>query len=346
MFGKTAMLAAALLGSLPFAAPAQSNPYSKPSGLKTYMTGNAANSSRNPVGGPAVLLMGGGVEVNKAFINRAYPVANGGDVVVLRTDDSNGYNNYLYNLVSGSTKPDSVETLVVDTVTKANSDYVQWAIENAELVFIAGGDQAEYLNKWLGTKVETGLQNAYARGSVLGGSSAGNHVLGDFVYDPDGVAAVTSTEAIANPYRGSMGMSSYLVDMPIMYDIVTDTHFYQRDRMGRAMAFMARLRQDGRTSKIFGVACDQSGASIFIDKNRLGTVDIDGNNYCYIMWETGSTTRNQVTSGQPLIYKNVSRTRLSQGQTFNFATNATNGSTINLSVDGTKSTPFTPSNPY
>jgi len=333
-----------LVASSTFAA-AQTNPFSKPGGLTVYTTGNAANSTRQPVNGPGVLLMGGGVEVDNGFRNRAFPIANGGDVVVLRTDRSNGYNSYLFNLVSGTTKPDSVETLVVDTVAKANSDYVKWIVENAEFVWIAGGDQSKYLNTWLGTKVETALQTVYNRGGVLGGTSAGSHVMGDWIYDPDGVSGVTGTEAIANPYRSSMIISDYLIDMPIMYNTITDTHFYQRSRMGRPLAFMARLRQDGRANSVRAIACDER-ASIFIDRNRLATVDVTGGNFVYVISETGSTVRAQVTSGQPLIYNNLDRTRLTQGQTFNFATGATNGTTVTLSVNGSNANPFTPTNPY
>lgn len=336
-------LIAALLPAA--SATAQSNPYSKPRGMTTYMTGNAANSARTAVGGPAVLLMGGGLEVDNAFKNRAYPIINGGDIVVLRTGKSSGYNSYLYNLTTGTTKPDSVETLVIDTVAKANSDYVKWAIENAEMVWMAGGDQSQYINVWQDTNVELAIRTAYDRGAVIGGTSAGSHVCGDFIYDPDGVSAVTGTEAIANPYRSSMIISPFMVDMPLMYDIITDTHFQQRSRMGRTMAFMARLRQDNRTDVIRAIACNEK-AAIFIDKNRIGTVDVDGTNYVYVLNETASTVRTQVTSGQPLIYQNVRRTRLTTGQTYNFNTDATTGTVVTLSVNGSSSTPFTPANPY
>jgi cyanophycinase len=334
----------AALTAIPLLLSAQ-NPNPKPSGLTTYMTGNSANSSRQPVNGPAVLLMGGGSEVNSAFINRAYPVANGGDFVVLRTDNSNGYNSYFYNLVTGTLRPDSVETLVVNSRTLANSNYVKWAVENAELIWIAGGNQSAYMDYWLDTALETALRTAYNRGAVIGGTSAGNHVLGDWVYDPRSNPAVTSTEAIANPYRASMILSDFLVDLPLMYNTVTDTHFYQRDRMGRSMAFMARLRQDGRASSVRAICVDER-AAIFIDRNRRGWVDVSGTNYVYVLSETANTQRTQVAANKPLIYRNIQRTRLAQGQYFDFSNGTTTGSNLTISVDGTKSTPFTPSNPY
>lgn len=316
---------------------------SKPGALKTWITGNAADSSRQPVGGPALLLMGGGVENDDGFTQRAFPVANGGDVVILRTSGSNGYNDYLYNLVSGTLKPDSVETMVVDTRTKANSDYVDWVIRTAELVFIAGGDQSDYLNQWQGTKVQSALQAAYARGAVIGGTSAGLAVQGEFIYDPDGVTAVTSAEALANPYRSGMLFSSGFLDTPLMNDVITDSHFAQRDRMGRLLAFMARLRQDNRTARIIGLGVDET-TSLFVDRN--GAAVADGNGAVYIVEEDANTQRVQVTSGQPLVYRYLQRTKLTDGQTFDFGTGAHTGTRTTISVDGRNGTPFSPANPY
>jgi cyanophycinase len=316
----------------------------KPSNLQVWVTGNAADSGKAPVNGPAMMLMGGGAEVDSAFSNRAYPIANGGDVVVIRTTGSNGYNDYLYNLVSGSLKPDSVETMLLDTRAKADSDYAYWVLSNAELIFIAGGDQSDYLNQWKDTRSEDAIRAAYNRGAVIGGLSAGLAVQGEFIYDPDGFTAVTSAEAIANPYRNSMLFGHGFLDLPLMNDIVTDTHFAQRDRMGRLFAFMARLRQDGLTAKITGLAIDEA-TSMFIDKNGLGTVD--GSSTVYVVQERSDTARTQVVSGSPLIYRNLQRTKLIAGQTFNFISGATTGSSIVLSVDGRNATaPFTPTNPY
>ncbi len=316
----------------------------KPSNLQVWITGNAADSGKNPVNGPALILMGGGSDVDASFSQRGFPIANGGDVVVIRTSGSNGYNDYLYNLVSGATKPDSVETMLLDTAAKANSDYADWVLRNAEFIFLAGGDQSAYINAWKGTRSEDAIQAAYARGAVIGGTSAGLAVQGEFIYDPDGVAAATGAEAIANPYRSSMLFSNDFLNFPLMNDIVTDTHFSQRDRMGRLFAFMARLRQDNSTARIIGMGVSENTA-IFMDRNGLGIVD--GSGAAYVVEERSDTQRTQVLSGQPLIYRNLQRTKLTAGQTFNFVTSAHTGTSIILSVDGRNATaPFTPASPY
>lgn len=316
----------------------------KPGNLQSWLVGNAADSGRNPVNGPALILMGGGADVDASFSQRAFPIANGGDVVIIRTSGSNGYNDYLYNLVSGASKPDSVETLLLDTRDKAESDYAEWTLRNAELIFIAGGDQSAYINAWKDTRSEAAIRAAYLRGAVIGGTSAGLAVQGEHIYDPDGVTAVTSAEAVANPYRGSMLFSTLFLDLPLMADIVTDSHFAQRDRMGRLLAFMARLRQDGSADRIVGVGVGENTA-IFLDRDGRGIVD--GSGVAYVIEETADTQRTQVANGQPLVYRNLRRARVGAGQTFDFVSGATTGSVMTISVDGRNaSAPFAPQNPY
>lgn len=321
----------------------------KPSGLVTYLTGNNAYSTRPTVGGPGVLMMGGGAEVDAAFVNDAYPVANGGDIVVLRTTGTSGYNAYLYTDIPAlipaalrpALQPDSVETLIVDSVAKANSAYVAETVTYANLIFIAGGDQSAYLNFWKGTALETALRNAYARGAVIGGTSAGMAVNGEWIYDPDGVTAATSATAVANPYNSAMLFSTDFLDLPIAFDVVAETHFANRDRMGRVLAFMARLRQDG-VPAITGVALDE-GTSFYINPDRLGTFRRQGTAGAgYILRENASTQRVRVAPGQSLIYRNVQRTKLTtSGDTFHLTTGASNRAPTTVSVEGAL-----PVNPY
>ncbi len=315
----------------------------KPSSLQNWITGNPADSGRQPQGGPGLLLMGGGTDVDQAFVQRAYPIANGGDVVVLRTTGSNGYNDYLYNLASGALKPDSVETLLVDTRAKADSDYVEWVVRNAELIFIAGGDQSTYVNAWQDTRLEAAIRAAHARGAVIGGTSAGMAVQGRYLYDPDNVTAATSAEAVANPYRSSMLFSQELLGLPPLQHVVTDSHFRQRDRMGRLLAFMARLRQDGTAGRITGVGIDEATA-LFINRDGVGVVD--GSGAAYVIEERSDTSRTQVVPGQPLVYRNLQRIRLLSGNRYDFSGGSHDGQSILLSVDGRNATPLDPANPY
>ncbi|PAJ74077.1 cyanophycinase, partial [Pseudoalteromonas sp. NBT06-2] len=228
---------------------------SKPGSLKTYITANSEDACETLEAG-AVLLMGGGTDVDQAFSNRVRShVGDNKDVVILRTDDSDGYNDYLLPLMNA----DSVETLIVNNSSKANSDYVEWAIKSAEFVFVAGGDQSEYINVWEGTKVQSALQHVYDKGGVVGGTSAGMALMASSIYDPDGVLGAISEEVVTDLCHETLNFSASFINIPVLTNMLTDTHFTNRDRMGRAMVSLAN-----HSSQHAVIAADE-GTSIFIN---------------------------------------------------------------------------------
>lgn len=336
--------------------PAANGRPSRKSNLLTFLDGNPVQADKPTVGGPALLLMGGGSEVNEAFATKAYPVINGGDIVVLRISGSNGYQPYFYNTVvnelpaalQATLKPNSVETLFVDTREKANSAYVVNSVSRANMIWIAGGDQSPYIENWRDTGLAAAVKQAYQRGAVVGGTSAGMVVSTEWMYDPGALQAVVSAEAVANPYRPSMILSgTKLFDLPLGFNILAEPHFQDRDRMGRTLAFMARLRKDARTSTLYGVALDER-TSLFIDRNNIGTFQrapivsgkAAGDGYI-LREDRRKTTLTQVSAGLPLIYRNVQRIKLAPGQTFDFARGLSAQPALNLSVEG-----VVPANPY
>jgi cyanophycinase len=329
--------------------PADGRP-GMPSNLVTFLNGNRVQATKAPVGGPAVLLMGGGTEVDAAFTGRAYPVINGGDIVVLRVSGGNGYQAYLYTdlvnqlpePVRTTLQPNSVETLVVDSTAKANSDYVAQAVSRANMVWMAGGDQSQYTQFWRGTALAAAVRQAYARGAVIGGTSAGMVVSGEWMYDPGALAAVTSAEAVADPYRASVILSTDLFGLDLGFNLVPEPHFANRDRMGRLLTFMARLRQDARTSLVYGIGLDEC-SSMWIDSHRIGTFQnqlspcsstvVSASGYV-LREDRRNTQRVQVAPGQPLIYRRVLRSKMAPGGTFDFARGLTNQPTSAISVEG------------
>ncbi|MFM7758272.1 MAG: cyanophycinase, partial [Crocinitomicaceae bacterium] len=102
----------------------------------SYLTGNNTDMAISPYGG--VCLMGGATEDDNAmkwFLQRA----NGGDILVLRTTGSNGYNSYLYSELG--VPVNSVETIVCHNILASNESYIIQKINQAEAIWFAGGDQ-------------------------------------------------------------------------------------------------------------------------------------------------------------------------------------------------------------
>jgi cyanophycinase-like exopeptidase len=201
---------------------------------KYFRLGNATDVSTQPVAGYA--LMGGGKDLDAAF-KWLCEHASGGDFLVLRSSGDDDYNPY----VQGLCKANSVSTLILPDKASAEDPRVPPIIRQAEAIFIAGGDQAKYINHWTNTPVQVELNAAIRRGVPLGGTSAGLAVMAEFVYSAQGDAPddpdLTSALALSNPFHPRVTVRRNFLEIPILKNILTDTHFRKRDRMGRSLVF-------------------------------------------------------------------------------------------------------------
>ena len=206
------------------------------------LIGNAGNyNAAQALGGLAI--MGGGTDVNAAFSWMGQRT-NGGDFVIL-SFSSTSYGKY----ISGLGKFDSVETLVVPSLLAANDPFVASKVAQAEGIFITGGDQANYINNWTNTALETAIYTAMVNNkAVLGGTSAGLAVMGEVDFAALS-GTITSSEALSNPNDSRITLDTRFVTptdasstpLTLLNDTLLESHFQQRDRMGRAIAFTANM---------------------------------------------------------------------------------------------------------
>jgi len=232
----------------------------------SYFTGNSTDVVTAPFGG--VCIMGGATEHDEAmkwFLEQA----NGGDILVLRTSGSNGYNNYLYSQLGIGVN--SVETIVFNNTTASNDPYVLQQIQNAEAIWFAGGDQWNYVSYWRNTPVDSLINLALVdKKIVIGGTSAGMAIQGGYYFSAEN-GTVTSATALNNPYDFDVTVDStkFLVN-DYLGDVITDTHYDNPDRKGRHITFLARIFMDyGVQAK--GIAC-QEYTAVCIDTNGLAKV--------------------------------------------------------------------------
>ena len=232
----------------------------------SYFTGDVTNVETNPDYG--ICLMGGSTEDDRAMI-WFLEKANGGDILVIRASGSDGYNDYFYSDLG--VEVNSVETIVFNSASAASDSYVLQQIGNAEAIWMAGGDQSDYINYWKDTEVENLLnQHINVKQAVIGGTSAGMAVLGASYFSADN-GGLYSYEALEDPYNPYMtiGHNDFL-EVPLLENTITDTHFSERDREGRLLTFMARMNNElGERS--FGIACDEYTA-VCIDSSGVGAV--------------------------------------------------------------------------
>tara|TARA_B100000795_G_C22804763_1_gene444123 strand:+ start:4615 stop:5802 length:1188 start_codon:yes stop_codon:yes gene_type:complete len=232
----------------------------------SYFTGNQTDTT--VIADYGICLMGGSTEDDRAMI-WFLEKANGGDILIIRASGSDGYNDYFYEDLE--VEVNSVETIVFNNATASSDTYVLQKIANAEAIWMAGGDQSDYVNYWKDTEVEI-LLNAHinSKKAVIGGTSAGMAILGSSYFSAEN-GTVYSSEALEDPYNTYMtfGHNDFL-EVPLLENTITDTHFSERDREGRLITFMARMNNE-LGSRSFGIACDEYTA-VCIDSSGIGAV--------------------------------------------------------------------------
>lgn len=266
----------------------------------SYLTGSSSDLVTQPLGG--VCLMGGATEDDNAmrwFLDRA----NGGDVLVLRASGSDGYNSYFYSGLGATIN--SVETIVFNNGSAANEAYVQQKIEQAEAIWIAGGDQWDYISYWRNTPIDSLINRAISeRNCVIGGTSAGMAIQGSHYFSAEN-GTVTSTTALTNPYTSTVTVDSApFLENEFLQNVITDTHYDSPDRKGRHTVFLARILTDtGIMAK--GIACDEYTA-VCIEPGGIahiygGFPTYDDNAYfLQPNCELASVTPENCSAGTPL----------------------------------------------
>lgn len=288
---------------------------------ESYLTGNPADVTTPTKGG--LQLEGGGTDIPEAF-TWLIDHSGGGDVVILRASGADGYNPFIMKLG----KVDSVESIVFKSREASSDKDVLNAIEHAEAVFLAGGDQSKYVLYWKDTPVQTALEALAKRGVPIGGTSAGLAMLGQWGYSGMN-ASVTSKTALVDPYSAEITLERTFLTLPNMAGIITDSHVGPRDRLGRTLTFLARITTDGWSPSARGMAVDQESA-VLLESD--GSARVVGKAPTYFLQTT--KTADVCKPATPLTIGGINTYRVPPGGTFNVKSwTGTGGESYVLSVD-------------
>ncbi|MBV8366302.1 MAG: cyanophycinase [Candidatus Eremiobacteraeota bacterium] len=311
--------------------------------------GNPADSHSVPHG-PGLVLMGGGGTVDPAFVWMHDVIAGGhdkrgGDVIVLRASGDNAYDDYLLKVAPFNS---ARSILIGKSATTADLERAASYVDRAQAVFFAGGDQANYA-RWKGSPLIAAVQRVYQRGGVIGGTSAGLAILGEYAYDSVAADAagddveVTTANAVSDPSEPIISFTHKLLDLPPLRRIITDTHFVARNRFGRLAVFLSRIGQ-ASPGRLMGVGLDERSA-IVIDRHGIGTLMLEhhGGSALFIR----PTRPDHIAPGTPFSVQDLSVTVLNQtGQHYDFNRWCAQAPTYSVSIDGARRPIYEPADPY
>jgi cyanophycinase len=278
-----------------------------PAKWKYFRSGNAADSTVTPRAGFA--LMGGGEqEVALKFLCER---ANGGDFLILRANTPDDYAQKVNEEIRAVCPLNSAATIVFSDRDDSSDPKLLEHLAQAEAIFIAGGDQSNYVRFWQDTPVEEALNRHVAAGKPVGGSSAGLAVLGEFSFSSL-IDTIHSPDALADPYGNKVTISRDFLRIPLLAGTITDTHFAKRDRMGRLVVFLARILQDGWSTQVRAVAVEE-GAAVLLEAD--GRAKVVGSGPAYFLEATNAP--EVCRRKTPLSFRPITVHRAPSGASFN-----------------------------
>lgn len=219
---------------------------------------------------PGLMLLGGGEWPYAAF-RWLGARAGHGRILVLRASGTTEAQEEFFRQVGGVT---GIETLVFHSRIPASDPTVLDKVARADGIFIAGGDQSNYVRFWKDTPLAAAIDRHVRAGKPLGGTSAGLAIQGAYLYGALDGGSITADEAMADPYGRGITLATDFLHLPFLDAVITDSHFGKRERLGRLVTWLARLR--AVRPGIVGLGIDENAA-----------LCIDGEGKARIFTDTG-----------------------------------------------------------
>lgn len=161
----------------------------------------------------------------------------------------------------------------------ASSPFVGSQLTQAEAVWICGGDQLRYLATWSDTDVQSILtMHAVSSTAVIAGTSAGTsagtHVQGNYVYrgggSGDGLLSSLPSYGTQNQER-TLSTTPFISTL-LLNGVTTDTHFAERNRLGRVVAILAAKTPNPTMSLVTTAIGVDEPAALCISSSGIAAV--------------------------------------------------------------------------
>jgi len=145
-----------------------------------------------------------------------------------------------------------VISLRPESRTQAQDPDLVEPLGKVSAIFLTGGNQLKLSSLITGTPFGEAIQEAYQRGTLVGGTSAGASILAEHMI-AFGAGGSTPKQR----------MSQLSAGLGLLRGIMIDQHFEQRNRYGRLLSLVAQ------SPSLLGLGVDEDTAAVVHDGSRL-----------------------------------------------------------------------------
>lgn len=214
-----------------------------------------------------LMLVGGGGETEGGWSNAPYQWAvdhsqNKKVAVISYSTEDNWIPDYFKSL--GAVAADNIK---IDSRALADQQTTYDLLMQYDVFFFKGGDQSYYYNYFKDTKTEQAIVDKFNAGGVMSGTSAGMAILSGVIFTAQN-GSVYPSDALTNINDSDITLANDF--LPFLPGIIVDTHFTERGRGSRLLAFMANWFIH-HNEIVIGIGVDDRTA-LCIDENNLATV--------------------------------------------------------------------------
>jgi cyanophycinase len=161
----------------------------------------------------------------------------------------------VYRAVFTSLGAGEVVPLRPESRAEAQDPALAARLGEVDAVFMTGGNQLKLSSFLTGTAFGDAVVEAYQRGAVVGGTSAGASILAEHMI-AFGVGGSTPRQR----------MSQLSVGLGLIRGVVIDQHFEQRNRYGRLLSLVAQ------SPSLLGLGVDEDTAAVVRNGDQLEVV--------------------------------------------------------------------------
>ena len=209
-----------------------------------------AHRAVRPVSGGVLCVIGGAEDrTGDRVVLRELVRVAGGDgarIAVVATASSLGpeildaYDSTFRDLGAGD-----VVGLRPESRADADDPALAARLADVDAVFMTGGNQLKLASVIGGTAFGAAITAAYARGAVVGGTSAGASAVSEHM--------LAFGDDAASPRQG---LTTSAAGLGLLPDVVVDQHFAQRKRYARLLSVVAR------SPRLLGIGVDEDTAAV------------------------------------------------------------------------------------